>query len=491
MKGIFRYCVLILLGATLDGRSVGSNPGEPTGSLVRVRTSIQPYDQFRPWQKKSPFGLSGTGVVLPGGKVLVTASLVANRTEVGLEKPGSAQKCAAEVEAIDYEANLALLKPSEAEFLKGFAGVSLGANLKAGDTAEVWQLERNGEMIRNQAEILSAGVGRYPSDEAGFLVYGVRVSLPKRDDSYTLPLMRNGQLSGMMMAYDRDSQEGTAIPVPMIEHFLKDSADGKYEGFPTLGVSWASLRDPNLREEVKAPGSGGILLTRVNPIGTAGRAGLREGDVLLSVDGFKLDEDGNYRDSLYGPTSIGNLVRTRPYVGANAKFRIVRDGTEMEFSGSYDRRARDEVAIPTLQFDMAPRYLILGGLVFQELTGAYLQEWGDKWSERAPQRLVQLFSFQQELKLDPKKRIVFLSQVLPSAMTAGYQHLSGLVLTGCNGKPVGTLEELAAIADGATSGDLVFEFMDDPGKLVLDASEVKSGGDKLGKAYGITSLRRL
>ena len=76
-------------------------------------------------------------------------------------------------------------------------------------------------------------------------------------------------------------------------------------------------------------------------------------------------------------------------------------------------------------------------------------------------------------------------------MTAGYQHLSGLVLTGCNGKPVGTLEELAAIADGATSGDLVFEFMDDPGKLVLDASEVKSGGDKLGKAYGITSLRRL
>jgi len=162
----------------------------------------------------------------------------------------------------------------------------------------------------------------------------------------------------------------------------------------------------------------------------------------------------------------------------------------MELSGSYDRRARDEVAIPTLQFDVAPRYLILGGLVFQELTGAYLQEWGDKWSERAPQRLVQLFSFQQELKLDPKKRIVFLSQVLPSAMTAGYQHLSGLVLAGCNGKPVGNLEDLASIADAAPGGDLVFEFTDDPGKLVLDASDVKSGGEKLGKAYGIPALRK-
>lgn len=488
MRPILR--VFFLASLVCLGHGQGATGDECRGSLVRVRASIQPYDQFRPWQKKSPFGLSGTGVVLPGGKVLVTASLVANRTEVGLEKPGSAEKCAAEVEAIDYEANLALLRPTQSSFLKGFAGVALGTNLKAGDTAEVWQLERNGEMLRNQAEVLSAGVGRYPSDEAGFLVYGVRVSLPKRDDSYTLPLMRNGQLSGMMMAYDRDSQEGTAIPVPMIEHFLKDSSDGKYEGFPTLGVSWSILRDPNLREEVKAPATGGILITRVNPYGTAGRAGLREGDVLVAVDGFKLDEDGNYRDSLYGPTSIGNLVRTRPYIGANAKFLISRGGKEIELTGSYDRRARDEVSMPTLQFDIPPRYLILGGLVFQELNGVYLQEWGDKWSERAPQRLVQLFSFQQEMKLDPKKRVVFLSQVLPSAMTAGYQHLSGLVLETCNGKSVGNLEDLAAIADSAAAGDLVFEFMDDPGKLVLDAREVQSSGEKLGKAYGIPALRR-
>jgi hypothetical protein len=33
--------------------------------------------------------------------------------------------------------------------------------------------------------------------------------------------------------------------------------------------------------------------------------------------------------------------------------------------------------------------------------------------------------------------------------------------------------------------------MDDPGKLVLDASEVKSDGGKLGKAYGIPALRKL
>ena len=464
---------------------------EAQGSVVRVRAAIQPYDQFRPWQKKAPYGLNGTGVVLPGEKVLVTASLVANRTEVGLEKPGSAEKCAAEVEAIDYEANLALLRPEKPEFLKGFKGLPLGPALKAGDTTEVWQLERNGELLRNQAEILTVGVGRYPNDEAGFLQYGVRVSLPKRDDSYTLPLIRQNQLVGMVMMYDRDSQEGTAIPGPMIERFLQDAADGRYEGFPTLGVSWTPLRDPNLREEVRAPKSGGILVTRVNPRGTAGRAGLREGDVLLSVDGMKLDEDGNYRDPLYGPTAIGNLVRVRPTVGSKAKFLIVRNGKEAELTGNYDRRARDEVAIPTLSFDTQPRYLVVGGLVFQQLTGAYLQEWGDKWTERAPPRLVELFSFQQEKRPDPENKVVFLSQVLPAAINLGYQHYSGLVLEKVNGKEIRNLEQLAQLVDGMQDGNLVLEFMDDPGKLVLDAAEVKAKQEEIRKAYGISELKRL
>ena len=135
--------IYLVLGCWALPFAIGAEDEDSRGSLVRVRASIQPYDQFRPWQKKSPYGLNGTGVVLPGGKVLATAALVANRTEVGLEKPGSAEKCAAEVEAIDYEANLALLQPTDKNFLKGFSGVVLGPALRAGDKTEVWQLERN------------------------------------------------------------------------------------------------------------------------------------------------------------------------------------------------------------------------------------------------------------------------------------------------------------------------------------------------------------
>ena len=213
--------------------------------------------------------------------------------------------------------------------------------------------------------------------------------------------------------------------------------------------------------------------------------------MLLSVDGMKLDEDGNYRDPLYGPTAIGNLVRVRPTVGSKAKFLISRGGKEMELTGTYDRRARDEVAIPTLSFDLQPNYLVAGGLVFQQLTGAYLQEWGDKWTERAPQRLVELFSFQQEKRADPDRKVVFLSQVLPAAINLGYQQYSGLVLEKLNGKEIRNLPELAEVLDGIREGDLIFEFMDDPGKLVLDAAEVRAREEEIQKAYGIPELRKL
>jgi len=86
---------------------------------------------------------------------------------------------------------------------------------------------------------------------------------------------------------------------------------------------------------------------------------------------------------------------------------------------------------------------------------------------------------------------VFLSQVLPAAINLGYQQYSGLVLEKLNGKEIHSLAELAAVLDEAKEGNLVFEFMDDPGILVLDAQEVRAQQEAISKAYGISEPRKL
>src|SRR5438552_18639016 len=88
-------------------------------ALVRVNVTGQSYDYFRPWQKKAPFSKRALGAVLPKGRVLVTADLVANQNYVELERAESGEKTAANVRVIDYEANLALLEPTEKSFLDG------------------------------------------------------------------------------------------------------------------------------------------------------------------------------------------------------------------------------------------------------------------------------------------------------------------------------------------------------------------------------------
>src|SRR5437764_9379225 len=94
-------------------------------ALVRVNVTGQSYDYFRPWQKKAPFSKRALGAVLSKGRILVTADLVANQNYVELERAESGEKTAANVEVIDYEANLALREPTEKVFLDGITPLEI------------------------------------------------------------------------------------------------------------------------------------------------------------------------------------------------------------------------------------------------------------------------------------------------------------------------------------------------------------------------------
>src|SRR5205823_3583806 len=88
-------------------------------SVVRVNITNQGWDFLHPWTKHAPISRRALGAVLQDKRVLVSAELVANANYVELEKAESGEKTAATVDAVDYEANLALLKPTEDTFLNG------------------------------------------------------------------------------------------------------------------------------------------------------------------------------------------------------------------------------------------------------------------------------------------------------------------------------------------------------------------------------------
>src|SRR3954452_18890126 len=108
-----------------------------------------------------------------------------------------------------------------------------------------------------------------------------------------------------------------------------------------------------------------------------------------------------------------------------------------------EHRAANDYVIPPYNADQPPSYLVLGGLIFQELSRQYLKEWGANWQKEAPQRFVYLDRYQSELFPEGNRRVVIMSQVLPANNTIGYDDLAFLTIKKVNGKEVHSLGEFA------------------------------------------------
>jgi S1-C subfamily serine protease len=462
-------------------------------SLVRVNVTGQPYDNFRPWQKKAPVSKRALGAVLSKGRVLVTADLVSNQNYVELERAESGEKTAANVDVIDYEANLALIEPTEKNFLEGISPLEIASDTVVGDRIAAWQLEPTGALVATEGLVTTIQMTRYPADVSQFLTYRISLPMQYRENSYTIPLVKNNKLAGLLLRYDPRSQLIDAIPAPIITHFLKEAEGEHYRGFPAVGFSFFPTRDPQLRKFAGETGkSGGVYVTNVEPNMPAMKAGIQAGDIVTSIGNHEIDQNGNYVDPLYGKIEFTNLISAHSYAGDALPFQIQRQGKPMELKVTLEHRDTKDYVSPPYSLDEAPKYLVLGGLIFQELSRQYLKEWGPNWQREAPPRFVYFDRFQSELFPGEHRRIVILSQVLPANNTIGYDEFSYLTVTKVNGKEIKSLNDLAAATKQPIEGGFIkIETEEDPKQLELDAKDIEREAASLQENYGIPSLQRL
>lgn len=466
-------------------------------SLVKVNATSQPYSLHLPWQKESPSGRRGLGVVLAGNRVLVTAQMVADATYIELELPEKGQKIPAKVLAVDYEANLALLEspPSDKQqaFFAGLKPMAVDISTRIGDAVTILQTGRVGELIESELVIRKVLTRHYNVEGSGFLVYEANNIVRSEANSFTLPVVKGGKLVGLLLSYDSKNQVTTILPAPIIEHFLKDVADGSYEGFPSLGMELQSTLDEQFRDYLGLkPDAPGVLISMVMKGGSAEKAGMQKDDILMAINGFSIDSRGDYKDPQFGPLSSSHLVRGRAYVGDNVDIKVIRNGKEVTLTGQLARRKPDDYLVLPYLFDKGPRYVLMGGLLFQELSRPYLDAFGEDRRAGAILRLAHIASHPDKYEEEGRKKLVFLSLVLPTPSTQGYDKLGGQVVNKVNGKAIHDLSDLADAFKNAKDSTHVIELNDFPHLLFLDSFNAERDNARLlGGAYRIGSLKRL
>lgn len=108
---------------------------------------------------------------------------------------------------------------------------------------------------------------------------------------------------------------GFAIPsndvIPLVEEMMEN---GKIER-PYIGIGLADLAEipymyvENLPEEVK----GGVMVTNVDPSSAAGKAGLKQQDVITAINGETINNSMELRKHLYSKLSVGDKATFTVY----------------------------------------------------------------------------------------------------------------------------------------------------------------------------------
>jgi serine protease Do len=156
-----------------------------------------------------------------------------------------------------------------------------------------------------------------------------------------------GEVIGVNSMAARNGSIGFAIPINLVKGLLPQLAEkGKVE-WGWLGVSIAEVADEDVtRYRLKEPG--GVLVRQVVAGQPADKGGVRANDVILGVDGARVNE----------PRDLQRIISSTP-VGKSVKLSMMREGQATEVSvivGLYEagpagpaRPRRQPVPVPTPQ----------------------------------------------------------------------------------------------------------------------------------------------
>lgn len=451
-------------------------------AVVKVYCTHTAPDYSLPWQKQRQYTSTGSAFMIGNGKLLTNAHCVEHDTQVKVKRRGDDTKFVAKVLARGIECDIALLQVESEEFWKGVEPLRFGRLPCLQDAVIVVGYPLGGDTISVTKGVVSRiEVTSYAHGASDLL--GIQIDAAINPGNSGGPAFNDrGECIGVAFQVYRSEEAeniGYVIPTTVVSHFLNDyERNGKYTGFPSLGVLLQKLENPALRTYLKVPSNEGVLVRRVEPTSPA-HGVLREGDVIVSFDGVQVGCEGTVPFRSTERIAFRYLI-SQKFSGDAAEMGIIREGAHTKVQTILQPRLH---LVPYHVEGGQPSYLIIAGLVFTPLSEPLIEE---ECEDSIGLKL--LAKARYSSAKFKGEQLVILSQVLANDVNIGYEDMGNQQALKLNGTRIKNIRHLAHLVDFCKGKYLVFEF-EDNFLAVLDREAAASAAACILKDYGIPSER--
>ncbi len=454
-------------------------------SVLRIEVATQTPDYNTPWNSGRFSGGIGTGFIVGENQILTNAHVVSNQQRILVTVHGSPKKYPAKVEHIAHDCDLALLSLEDFSDFKEFPVFSFG---------EVPQLESEVTVIGYPVGGSRLSVTKGIVSRIDFQPYShsradshlvVQIDAAINPGNSGGPVLQDGKVVGVAFQGLRQADNtGYIIPTPVVKRFVTDIEDGKYDFYAELGINEFPLHNPAMRKALGLPNNDmGVLITKVTPTSSADGY-LKAGDILISLDGSKVDSAGQVL--IDGEkVNLAEIVE-RKFTGDKVSVKVLRNGSELDVEMTL--KTLPAAQMYAIRYEAKPRYIVFAGLVFQPLDTNLFA--ASKFSDVTVRRLYS--DYVSKGIFQEKKDIVILTQIQPDSVNSQMENFTGLAVKKINGTEVTSLKHAHELLYSENPPEFhTIEFYGGTRPLVVPSSEVKAANERVQESYDIAKLYNL
>ncbi len=429
-------------------------------SVVKIFAQVRRPELTKPWGKQSPHEATGSGVVIEGKRILTNAHVVLYASQVQVQANLAGDKLSATVEFIDPGIDLAVLKLEDETFFETHPALARAAALpQIKDSVLVYGFPTGGTSL----SITKGIVSRIEFASYNFPVSGLRVQIDAAINPGNSggPALVGDKVIGLAFSHLSSAQNiGYIIPSEEIELFLKDVADGRFDGKPALFGEFQTLENPALRTFLTLDKTvSGMIVNE--PFVDEPSYPLKKWDVITKIGEIKVDDQGMIK--------IGDGLRVRfsykvQSISKNGKLplSVVRGGKELALEVPV---SPDQPRLINSLRGEYPSYFIYGPITFsvatQDIIAAFTSDStaGGRVSASLSLAASPLIVRRGDKPAFSDEQLVVVpGPFFPHKISKGYSNQTLSVVQSINGKPVKNLLHLVQLLRDSNDKFIVIEF---------------------------------